>query len=179
MMDLTKKLNDPNGIAATFADFIGLVEEGPFGNYDYQNRQAIVNDELPPMRAYRHAALRITNRLLALTESYYQLRRADVEIRKLERRLTTETDDLEKEMIVIDIDQKRAQMPYTRKLVADAIREIESLYPVIEKLGKVKRDQFEIEEGQHFGKKLNLPPAIAFQADDLYQQITKIERGFL
>jgi hypothetical protein len=59
--------------------------------------------------------------------------------------------------------------------VADAIREIESLYPVIEKLGKVKREQFEIEEGEHFNKKLGVPPAIAAQIDDLYKRLTGVE----
>ncbi len=174
MNEITKKLNELKDIGTTFAGFIDTIAEVPFGNSDYQNRQAIVNDELTPMRAYRHAALRITNRLNALMESYYHLRRTDVEIKQLERKLVEEKDDLAKELIAIDIEQKRSMRPYTQKLVNDAIREIESLYPVIEKLGKVKREDFEIEEGEHFAKKLGLPPAIAAQADDLYKAITGI-----
>lgn len=174
MNEITEKLKDQQSIGATFAGFIDVIAEVPFGNSDYQNRQAIVNDELTPMRAYRHAALRITNRLNALMESYYHLRRTNIEIQKLERGLALETDELERELLQIDIEQKRAGLPYTKKLVADAIREIESLYPVIETLGKVTREQFELEEGDHFAKKLGVPAQIAQQADDLYQSITGI-----
>ncbi len=172
MKDLTKTLRDPKDIGATFATFIDQVAEVPFGNSDYQNRHTIVNDERTPMRAYRHAALRITNRLNALIEAYYHLRRTDVEIRQMERRLKTEPDDLECELLALDIEQKRALLPYTQKLVNDAIREIETLYPVIEKLGKVKREQFEIEEGEHFALKLNAPAGP--EGNGLYENITGI-----
>lgn len=174
MKDLSKNIRNQNDIATAFAEFVDLVAEVPFGNSDYQNRQAVVNDERTPMRAYRHAALRITNRLNALIEAYYHLRRTDVEIKQIERKIKTEPDELEREMLQLDIDQKRALLPYTKKLITDAVLEIESLYPVIEKIGSVTRAQFEIEEGLHFSAKVGAAPP----TKDLYEMITGIMGEF-
>jgi len=162
----------------TFSKFIEMVSDVPFGNSDYQNRQAIVNDEQTPMRAYRHAALRITNRLQALMEARYSVMKADVEIRKLKRRLLTESDDLERELLHIEIEQKQATIPYTEKLVSDAIAEIESLYPVIEKLGAVKRSDFEAEESEHFRLNFAASGKALLDANrpDLYEAITGLPK---
>lgn len=162
----------------TFSKFIEMVSDVPFGNSDYQNRQAIVNDEQTPMRAYRHAALRITNRLQALMEARYSVMKADVEIRKLKRRLLTESDDLERDLLHIEIEQKQATIPYTEKLVSDAIAEIESLYPVIEKLGAVKRSDFEAEESEHFRLNFAASGKALLDANrpDLYEAITGLPK---
>ncbi len=153
---------------------VDLAEEVPFGNSDWQNRQGIVNDEKTPCRAYRHAALRIMNRLEALRELRFNMRKRDVEIRILQRDLTNESDDLKREMIQIEIDQKRSADSYTRKLTKDAVREIESLWPVLAAMGKLTRAQFEAEEQQFYEKKHNLKlPA----SGDLYDAIKATALG--
>jgi hypothetical protein len=149
-----EKIESIEGVSKFLKNVIDLVEEVPFGNSDFQNRLAIVDGELSPHRAYRHAALRIIDRLKALNECYYDLRVRAVEIKKLERKLETETDPLERELIQIEIDRKKSEIPYIRKLVKDAIREVEVLYPVLEKIGKMTREEFESCEKDHFKKKL-------------------------
>ena len=141
---------DEASLQDTITRFIETVEEVPFGNSDWQNRQAIVNCELTPERAYRHASLRIMNRLQALSECYYSLRKEDIEVKKLERKLSTEQDDLERELLQIEISRKASNRPYTKKLIQDAIQEIESLQPVIQSIGKLTREKFEAGEGEHF-----------------------------
>jgi hypothetical protein len=148
------KLNSVEGVSKILNNIINLIEEIPFGNSDFQNRLVIVDNELSPHRAYRHAALRIINRLQALNECYYGLKKASIEIKRLERKLSTEQDELEKELIQIEIEQKKNGLPYTQKLIKDAIREIESLYPIIEKIGKMSREDFEACEKKHFETKL-------------------------
>lgn len=177
MKDLTQNISN---IEAVFSRFIAQIEAVPFGNSDYQNRQAIVNGEMTPMRAYRHAALRITNRLNALMESHYHLRRVNIELQQLAQKITPDMNALDRELVEIDIEQKRATLPYIQKLIADAIGEIESLYPIIEKMGTVTRKQFELEEHEHFLLKAGetagaLPPA------DLFERITgkQLEAQFL
>lgn len=132
---------------------LALVEDVPFGNSDAQNRLAIVDGEHTPCRALRHAALRIINRLEAMRECEYAMRRREIEIKMLERDLANEPDELKRELIALDIEQKRGGSAYTRKLFKDAVREIESLWPVLQAMGKVTRDQFEAEEIGHYAAK--------------------------
>jgi hypothetical protein len=148
------KIDSTEGVSKIFNNILNLVEEIPFGNSDFQNRLVIVNNELSPHRAYRHSALRIIDRLQALNECYYNLKKISIEIKKLERKLENEQDELERELIQIEIDQKKSSLPYTQKLIKDAIQEIESLYPIIEKIGKMSREEFEACEKKHFETKL-------------------------
>jgi hypothetical protein len=150
-----EKIDSIEGVSEILKKVIDLVEEIPFGNSDFQNRLVIVDNELSPHRAYRHAALRVIDRLKALNECYYNLRIQEIEIKKLERKLEAEKDPLEKELIQIEIERKKSEIPYIRKLVKDAIREISVLYPVLEKIGKMTREEFESCEKSYFKKKLS------------------------
>lgn len=157
------------------SNFIELVEEVPFGNSDTQNRQAIVNDEKTPYRAYRHAALRVMNRLEALREANYNLRKREIEIKMLLEE-KQHASELRCEMIDLEIEHKRSGDPYAKKLIADAIREIESLWPVIQSLGKVSRKEFEQGEIDWYRHKHNI--AIDLRKD-LFAEIEKSTKELL
>lgn len=144
---------DADKLQTTIENFLSVVAEVPWGNSDFQNKQSVVNRELTPERAYRHASLRIMNRLQALNEAYYSLKKSDIEVRKLERKLTTESDDLERELIQLEIDKTLSTRSYTQKLVADAIQEVKSLEPIIAAMGKLSRERFEDAEPLHFKKR--------------------------
>jgi len=151
---------DENNLQATIDNFINLIEEIPWGNSDWQNKQAIVNMELTPERAYRHASLRIINRLQALNESYYLIKKDTIQIERLQRkkiRLNEQTSridnsdaDLDIEEIETEINQILSRRTYQQKLIKDAIKEVESLSPIIQAIGKLTREQFELSEAEHF-----------------------------
>ena len=105
-----------------YEQFIELIEEVPFGNSDWQNRHAIVNEEKTPARAYRHAALRIMNRLQALKELKYNKAKQDIVIRILKRDMASEPDELKRELIALEIEHKTSGEAYTKKLANDAIK---------------------------------------------------------
>jgi len=157
-MDLIKlDPREKNNQLFEFEKKILDVAEGiPFGNSDFQNRMASVNSELSPHRALRASCLRIIDRIQALKETYFDLKEKEIEIKKLERDLEKETDELEKELILIKIEKIKSRMPYLEKLIKDAIREIESLYPIVESIGKITREEFEAMESEHFKKKYEL-----------------------
>lgn len=155
-------------IAIVYRQIVETIEEVPFGNSDAQNRNAIVNEERTPCRAYRHAALRIMNRLEALREAQYNLRKREIEIRMLESDRAAAKDPLKIELLDLEIEHRRSADPYTQKFIKDAVREIESLWPVIASMGKLTRAQFEAEEALHYEKKHGLKLA---RDHDLYAQI--------
>lgn len=158
------------------AQLLALVEHVPFGNSDTQNRVAIVNDEGTPYRALRHSALRVMNRLEALRECQYTLRRREIEIKLLQRDLASEQDELRRELIALDIEQKRSGDAYTKKLIKDAIREIESLWPIIQARGGVTREEFELEEVEWYAKKHGIS---VDKGADLYHHIASDPREAL
>ena len=156
-----------------YEQFLELIEEVPFGNSDWQNRNAIVNDEKTPARAYRHAALRIMNRLQALKELKYNKAKQAIEIRILKRDMANELDELKRELIVLEIEHKTSSEAYTKKLANDAIKEIQCLWPIIESLGKLSREAFESQEAIHFEKKANIKSL----ENDLYNEIISHRLG--
>lgn len=139
-----------DSIQDTINNFLELVDEVPWGNSDWQNKNVIVNGEMTPERAYRHSSLRIMNRLQALNECYYALRKDNIMLKKFERQLLTEEDELERELIQLEIDKIKSGRPYTQKLVRDAINEIDSLAPIIQSMGKLSKEQFESAEDGYF-----------------------------
>ena len=158
---------------ALYTQVLAVAENIPFGNSDWQNRHAIVNEELTPYRALRHSLLRIMNRFEALRHARYELRKRDIEVRQLQRALSKSSDPLERELIELEIEHKLETDAYTKKLIYDAVREIESLWPVIESVGVVSREEFERQEAEHFQRKCNLTSS----SNDLYREITGLSLG--
>lgn len=155
-MQAIANLEDTASIEAAIKELAELCEEVPFGNSEFQNVTAIVNSEVTPERAYRHSALRIMNRLNALNESYFFLRESDLKIRRLDREIAKleeerpENYDLYIEEREIQKQKILSQYPFTEKLIKDAIHEIDTLRPVVEKVGKLSREKFEKAEAEHF-----------------------------
>lgn len=181
IIKIEEELRNENGITSLFDEILDIADDIPFGNSDFQNRMAIVDSEGSPHRALRHSLLRIINRLEALRECYFGLRKNNIEIKKLERKLENETDELERELIKIEIEKIKSSLPYTKKLIKDAIQEIKSLYPIVKKIGKISKENFEKLEYQHYKSHyeniLSKPePAIVYekvflQKQDLYDKI--------
>lgn len=150
------------------------VAEIPFENSDFQNQHSVINMEMSPHRAYRHAAIRIKSKIMALNECHFDLRKKAIEIKKLERSLSTETDELERELLQIRIEEIRSVLPYIKKLTNDAIAEIRSLEPIVLSMGKLSRAEFEAAEKEHFEKRSQLSEGERYLAafdNDLYGQI--------
>ncbi len=152
-MNLNESLIDNNSVYELSKRVLEYSEEIPFGNSDFQNKHVIIDMEKSPHRAFRHASLRILDRLNALNECYYTLRENEITIKKLERDLNNEKDELEKELIQIKIDKIKSTYPYTKKLIKDAIRGIEVLYPILENIGHLSREEFEKCELEYFKNK--------------------------
>ena len=152
-MELT--LQDNNGINNLLTKVTDLVSEVPFGNSNFQNTHIVVNWEMSPHRGYRHASLRIMNRLNALNECYYSLKENDIKIKRLNRQIDRlnenkpEDFDLDVEEKEIEIEKTLSTYSYTHKLIKDAEQEIKSLTPILEAQGKMTRETFESMERDH------------------------------
>lgn len=151
--EITTKTQNIQDISNNLLEIVGEI---PFWNSDYQNKQVVVWWQLTPERAYRHSAIRINNRLKALNECYYSLQETELDIELLEREIEElEIDkpknyDLDIKRKELEIEKVRSNEPMTRKLIADAVAEVNSLLPIINSMWKVSKEQFELWEVEHF-----------------------------
>lgn len=126
----------------------------PFENSQFQTENFILNASLTPERAYRAAALRLQSKLNSLKEAYFNQRRDAVKLKQLKKRLDAESNELEKELIEIDIEELLSNQPYRDKLINDAIIEANQLYNFIQACPEYTREDFENAERTHYEKRL-------------------------
>lgn len=147
VMELPKLFEDLSKLMEKYQDI-------PFGNSDVQNLCLVVSNEYSTGRKLRAYLLRLWNRAQALENAYFELQKLAVELKKLRRRLENEEDDLEKELLEIEIQQKLNQLKYTEKLYKDAVREALVLVKAVEALPEIDRTEFERQELEHFRQRL-------------------------
>lgn len=107
---------------------------------------------ITPIRSIKHSLAEIEKTKSALQESYFKMKKDEVKLKKLERKLLDETDPLEQEMLEIKITEKQAQAASSRGYVEGAVRKLNfftNQYDnLMEKIGKeeLTEEDYELEE---------------------------------
>ena len=107
---------------------------------------------ITPIRSIKHSLAEIEKTKSALQESYFKMKKDEVKLKKLERKLLDETDPLEQEMLDIKITEKQAQAASSRNYVEGAVRKLNfftNQYDnLMEKIGKeeLTEEDYELEE---------------------------------
>jgi len=125
----------------------------PFGNSAFQNIKFVMEAQYTPERGYRAIGLRLHDRINALNEARFNLRRREVDIAELQDRIKSE-DGYSQQRAQIDLEEKEVQLPYLMKLVNDAIIEVATLWAEVQKFPEFTREQFEAAEQGHFEVRL-------------------------
>lgn len=128
----------------------------PFGNSTTQNLFLLVQDDYSPGRKLRSYLCRLFDRVQAVREAYFGLLKEKVHLKRIKREIESETDELRKEELQIELESKLYRISVLRKLYSDALCEISDLIYAIESLqGKPNnREEFELQELEHFSKRL-------------------------
>ena len=79
---------------------------------------------ITPIRSIKHSLAEIEKTKGALKESYFKMRKEEVKLKKLERKLLEEDDNLEREMLEIKINEKQANAESSRGYVEAAVRKL-------------------------------------------------------
>ena len=107
---------------------------------------------ITPIRSIKHSLAEIEKTKGALRESYFKMRKEEVKLKKLERKLLEEDDALEREMLEIKINEKQANAESSRGYVEAAVRKLNfftNQYDnLMKKIGKEKLTEadYELEE---------------------------------
>lgn len=123
----------------------------PFGNSDFQNQAFVIAAQITPARAYRAALLGMFSRIRAIKEYKFDQRKLEIDIDEKRFKLTNvELDQFERRRIELDLEQIEDERSNGRKLLNDALRELNCLYAEFVKLPRYTREQFEAEEAAHY-----------------------------
>lgn len=128
----------------------------PFENSDFQNRAFVVAAQQTPARAYRAIGLRMHSKIRAVKEYQYSQAKLAIDIEEREAKIADErTDPFERRRLELENVKARDDSGWSKKLLNDALRELDCLYAEFKKLPKYNRAQFEAEEQKHFNGRLN------------------------
>lgn len=99
-------------------DVLSLAEtHGGWSMSDFQSRYFVVNSQVTDYRRVRQALLEIETRIAAKKQIIRDSKRTEVNLKIKERDLAAETRDLERELILLDIDQYQYDISvYAKKL---------------------------------------------------------------
>ena len=99
-------------------DVLQLAEKhGSWSMSDFQSRYFVVNSQVTDYRRVRQALLEIETRIAAKKQITRDAKRSEVQMQIKQRDLAAETRDLEKELILLDIDQLQYDISvYEKKL---------------------------------------------------------------
>ena len=129
----------------------------PFENSDYQNETFLILAAQTPARAYRTIGLRMNSKIQAIKELKYGRQLDAIEIEELQ--YTIDKDDstiFERRKAQVEINKRKSGHNYTNKLLNDAIHDLNFMYSWLQKFPEYTREQFELEEKDHFLHKLTL-----------------------
>jgi hypothetical protein len=107
---------------------------------------------ITPIRSIKHTLAEIEKTKSALQEGYFRMKKNEVKLKKLERKLSNETDDLEREMLEVKINEMQAQAASSRGYVEGAVRKLNffsnQYENLMKKLGKdeLTEEDYEREE---------------------------------
>ena len=107
---------------------------------------------ITPVRSIKHSLAEIENTKQALQEGYFRMRKNEIKLKKLERKLSEETDDLERELLEVKINEMQAQAATSRGYVEAAVRKLNffsnQYENLMKKIGKeqLTEEDYELEE---------------------------------
>jgi hypothetical protein len=107
---------------------------------------------ITPIRSVKHSLAEIEKTKAALQEGYFRMKKDEVKLKKIERKITQEEDYLERELLEIKRDELIAKAESSRGYVEGAIRKLNFFTnqydSLMEKLGKdtLTEEDYEEEE---------------------------------
>ena len=107
---------------------------------------------ITPIRSVKHSLAEIEKTKAALQEGYFRMKKNEVKLKKIERKITQEEDHLERELLEIRRDELIAKAESSRGYVEGAIRKLNFFTnqydSLMEKLGKdtLTEEDYEEEE---------------------------------
>ena len=128
----------------------------PFENSAFQTENFVIAGQITPDRAYRAIGLRMHKKLIAVQEALIGKEKGEIEEEELREKIESPNyNRFEKRKFELELQKRQIYKPFTKKLLNDAIAELNILYKHFKALPKYTRAEFEAGEKRHFIEDLN------------------------
>ena len=127
----------------------------PFGNSLFQIKNFVLKSAETPQRLYRTLGLYMTSKIQSLKEAQYSAEESAIDLEELNYKLNSCHDDFEKRRIRLKIRKINDGVESSKKLIKDAIVELDYCYSIYKDLPKFTREEFENAEIEYYSKNLH------------------------
>jgi hypothetical protein len=109
-------------------------------------------NEITPINSLKHILARIERKKAALSEAYFKRKKSQIEIRQKQKKLESLTDEFERELLQLEVDELICGITEGDNYIKGAIRELSYLMTqyknVTEKIGKeyITEEDYEKDE---------------------------------
>jgi hypothetical protein len=133
-----------------------LLEDAPsFGNSEFQIKAfALGQHNGHRSRTYRQALLDLNDKYRSLMHSKFNKKKQVINIKKKIREIELETDELNKEMLKVELEESKFLLSVDEKIIKDCIRDCTIFLEEIEKIKPVTSDEYEKEELEYWKTRL-------------------------
>jgi len=127
----------------------------------FQSRSFVINTEVTDHRKLQQVGLEIKARILGLADSTYKIKKAEIEVRKIQRALELEEDELEKELMELEIKKISFDVAQTKLLQEQSNYEINNFLEIAKEIApentletiKNYKDNWEEKEEEYWIKR--------------------------
>jgi hypothetical protein len=127
----------------------------------FQSRSFVINTEVTDHRKIQQVGLEIKARVLGLADSTYKIKKAEIEVRKIQRALELEEDELEKELMELEIKKISFDVAQTKLLQEQSNYEINNFLEIAKEIApentletiKNYKDNWEEKEEEYWIKR--------------------------
>lgn len=127
----------------------------PFENSKFQTESFVIAGEITPERAYRSIGLRMMSKIRDITEALYNRKERQIDIDELNYKLNNkDLDQFEKRRLELKLEKLLSGDTWGKKLLNDAVQELNVLYTHFKAMPRFTREQFEAGERTHYEQRL-------------------------
>lgn len=128
----------------------------PFENSAFQTRAFVVAGQLTPARAYRTLGLGMVGKIRAVQAGILADKRRALRTERIRSKIAkAKPGGYKQQMLQIDLQEIEQGVSWGKKLLNDALSDLQVMYTEFKKLPKYTRETFEAEEAAHFEQKLS------------------------
>lgn len=128
----------------------------PFENSEFQTRAFVLAAAITPGRAYRAIGLRMQSKIQAVKHNLFEQKKKQIDIEEKQWKLANEPmDEFAQRRMKLELEQLQDDDGWFKKLLNDALVELDLLYAELKKYPKYTRETFEQEEYEHFSARLD------------------------
>jgi hypothetical protein len=128
----------------------------------FQSEAFVINSEVTDHRKIQQVSLEVRARMRGLQQAQYDIKKAEIKIKKFQRALAEETDDLERELLELEIQNVEYDIKMTKVVMEQSHIEMQTHLAILKKIApentldvlKNYKENWEEKEKEYWTKRM-------------------------